>query len=410
MSDNLSTHLDVPLPRFLVSAYGPVLLASLGFGAVVPMLAIQALALGASGAMAAFIAALVGIGQVTGDLPAGVVAARIGERAALAGACAVDAVLLASVFFTHQLWLFAAIVFLHGMTGSFVGLARQTYLTVAVPTQWRARAMSSLGGVMRVGFLVGPLLGALIIQRHSLAAVFLLAGAMSTMAAVVTLLMPDTPRQPGAAEADRSVSEWAVLRAHRHTLFTIGWGVLSIMLVRSARQVFLPLWCDANGISPATTNLIFAASMAAEVLLFFPGGVVTDRLGRWWATVPTMLIMGVSFALMPLTHTVLTITALSALLGIGNGISSGIVSTLGADVSPDIGRPQFLAGWRIFVDVGSATGPLVISAVTAVISLMSSAIALGVIGLLGAFHLARLLPRRGPVPQSVARPSPLDAG
>jgi len=410
MSDNLSTHLDVPLPRFLVSAYGPVLLASLGFGAVVPMLAIQALALGASGAMAAFIAALVGIGQVTGDLPAGVVAARIGERAALAGACAVDAVLLASVFFTHQLWLFAAIVFLHGMTGSFVGLARQTYLTVAVPTQWRARAMSSLGGVMRVGFLVGPLLGALIIQRHSLAAVFLLAGAMSTMAAVVTLLMPDTPRQPGAAEAGRSVSEWAVLRAHRHTLFTIGWGVLSIMLVRSARQVFLPLWCDANGISPATTNLIFAASMAAEVLLFFPGGVVTDRLGRWWATVPTMLIMGVSFALMPLTHTVLTITALSALLGIGNGISSGIVSTLGADVSPDIGRPQFLAGWRIFVDVGSATGPLVISAVTAVISLMSSAIALGVIGLLGAFHLARLLPRRGPVPQSVARPSPLDAG
>ena len=117
MSDSLSNHLDVALPRFLVSAYGPVLLASLGFGAVVPMLAIQALALGASGAMAAFIAALVGIGQVAGDLPAGVVAARIGERAALAAACAVDAVLLAAVFFTHQLWVLAVIVFLHGTAG-----------------------------------------------------------------------------------------------------------------------------------------------------------------------------------------------------------------------------------------------------------------------------------------------------
>ena len=258
---------------------------------------------------------------------------------------------------------------------------------------------------MRVGYLVGPLLGALIIHRHSVASTFLLAGGLSLMAAAVTLLMPDTPRQAGATEANRTVSVWTVLGQHKHTLFTIGWGVLAIMLVRSARQVFVPLWCDAHGINPATTNLIFAASMAAEVALFFPGGVITDRLGRWWATVPTMLIMGTCFALMPVTHTVLTITVVSALLGIGNGISSGIVSTLGADVSPDIGRPQFLSGWRIFVDVGSATGPLVISAVTALVSLAGSAFALGAIGFLGADQMARLLPRHGTVPQSKPRPS-----
>jgi len=392
----------MPLPRFLVSAYGPTLLASLGFGAVIPMLTLQALALGASGAMAAFIAALVGIGQVAGDLPAGVLAARVGERRALTVACAVDAALLTSVFFTHQLWLFAVLVLFHGMTGSVFGLARQTFLTVVVPLAWRARAMSTLGGVMRVGYLVGPLAGALVVHRHSLASVFLLAGGMSLAAAAVTLAMPDTPAPP---EGDNSATlpVWDVLRAHRHTLLTIGWGVLALMLVRTARQVFVPLWCDAHGISAANTNLVYAVSMAAEVALFFPGGVITDRLGRWWATVPTMAAIGACFVVLPSTQTAWTIAAVSGLLGVANGVSSGIVSTLGADVSPDVGRPQFLAGWRVFGDVGSAAGPLVISAVTALASLSASAVALGVIGVLGAAQMARLLPRHGQLPPSLPR-------
>ncbi|MCL2317013.1 MAG: MFS transporter [Actinomycetia bacterium] len=397
--DRLSDHLDLPLPRFLVAAYGPTLLASLGYGAVIPMLAIQALALGASHATAAFIAALVGIGQVVGDLPAGAVAARFGERRSLAGACLVDAALLISVFFTHHVWLFGVIVFAHGLTGSVYGLARQTYLTVAVPEKWRARAMSSMGGVMRVGYLVGPLLGALIVHRHSLAFIFLVAGAMSASAAVVTLAMPDTPTA-GATGAGAEVSVRQVLVAHRHVLLSVGWGILALMLVRTARQVFIPLWCSAHGIDAANTNLIFAVSMAAEVLLFFPGGVITDRAGRWWATVPTMVIIGACFLALPATQAAWTIAALSFLLGVGNGVSSGIVSTLGADVSPDVGRPQFLAGWRIFGDVGAAIGPLVISLVTALASLAASALVLGAIGWAGAVHLARVLPRHGPLPPS----------
>ena len=399
--DRLSDHLDLPLPRFLVAAYGPTLLASLGFGAVVPMLAIQALALGASHAVAAFIAALVGIGQVVGDLPAGSLAARFGERRSLAGACLVDAALLTAVFFTHHVWVFAILAFAHGLTGSVFGLARQTYLTVAIPAAWRARAMSTLGGVMRIGYLVGPLVGALILRQHTVAAIFLLAGGTSLCASILTLLMPDTPGTASTPNTD--VSTRSVLIAHRHVLLTIGTGILALMLVRTARQVFIPLWCAAHGISATNTNLIFALSMAAEVLLFFPGGIITDRLGRWWATVPTMAIIGTCFLALPAAGAAWTIAALSFLLGVGNGISSGIVSTLGADISPDVGRPQFLAGWRVFGDVGAAVGPLILSAVTALASLGASALVVGAIGWLGAVHLARLLPRRGPLPQSTPR-------
>jgi len=394
------------LRRFLVSAYGPTLLASLGYGAVVPMLALQAIAIGANPGLAAFIAALVGIGQVAGDLPAGILTDRFGERKTLAASCLVDAVLLTSVFFVHNVGLFAVVVFAHGMTASVLALARQTYLTVVVPIQWRARAMSSLGGVMRVGYFVGPLLGALIIRVHSMGAVFILAGVMGVAAAAATLAMPDVtaPSASSPKATTQTVGTWDVLRAHRHTLLALGWGILAIMLVRTARQVYIPLWCNANGMDAATTNLVYAASMAAEVFLFFPGGVIMDRLGRWWVTVPTVVVMSGCFAVMPFTHSVLMVTAVSVLLGVANGISSGIVATLGADVSPDVGRPQFLAGWRVFSDVGSSAGPLVISLMTVLASLSAAGWVLAILGWAGAVQLGRLMPMSGQLPQSQPRP------
>ena len=57
------------------------------------------------------------------------------------------------------------------------------------------------------------------------------------------------------------------------------------------------------------------------------------------------------------------------LMGFGNGIGSGILMTLGADVAPPETRSQFLGVWRLCADSGSAGGPLVVSAAAALGSL-----------------------------------------
>jgi hypothetical protein len=106
-----------------------------------------------------------------------------------------------------------------------------------------------------------------------------------------------------------------------------------------------------------------------------------------------MLIMGLGLVLLPLTSTALTITLVACLLGFGNGISAGIVLTLGADTSPDVGRAQYLGGWRVCADLGNTLGPLLISAIAAVASLAAAALALGGVAWAGAAWLARLVPR-----------------
>ena len=74
-----STFGVVPWRRLIVPVYGLTMLISIGQGAVLPIVALSARSLGATVGVAALLVALIGIGQLLGDLPAGAVAARIGR-------------------------------------------------------------------------------------------------------------------------------------------------------------------------------------------------------------------------------------------------------------------------------------------------------------------------------------------
>lgn len=381
--------------RLIAAIYGPTLLASIGFGAIIPLIAIQATNLGASLGLAAFITGLSGVAMLLFDLPAGTVAARLGERTSIVVACLVDAAVLLAVYFANSLPVLGLAVFLHGMTGSIFGLARQTYLTEAIPLRYRARGMSSLGGVFRIGGFLGPLVGALILTRGELRDAFIFAAVMSLVAAMVTMGLPALPgeRRLVVDAAGRRPRTFDVLRRHRRALLTVGLGCTGLMMARASRQVIIPLWGDANGLSASLISLLYAISMAFDVALFFPGGAIMDRFGRWWVSVPSMFVMSVGIAVLPLAHTAQTIGLVACLLGLGNGVSSGIVLTLGADASPRFGRAQFLAGWRLFADSGAMLGPLIISGVTALAGLATAALTIGAIGCAGGFWLARWVPR-----------------
>lgn len=386
-------------PRVAVAAYGPTLLVSIGAGGILPLVALSARDMGAGVGMSALIVALVGLGQLVGDLPAGSLASRFGEKKALVGASLVDCVALALAWRAPNLVALGVAVFLSGLANAVFGLARQAYLTEAVPLRQRARAMSTLGGVFRVGFFLGPLIAAAVIGRYGLAAAYAVASAMSLAAAGFTLLLPDMGGQAGDATASPVGSRpmARVIREHAKALGTLGIGCLILMLGRAARFSLVPLWADAHQVNAQTVSLIMAASALADIVLFYPSGAVMDRYGRFWAAVPTLVVLGIAFGALALTRTPWQIGAVAVVLGLGNGFSAGIVLTLGSDCSPTLGRPQFLAAWRLLADLGTATGPLLITGVVAILPLSGAAVTTSVICLAGAGWFGRWLPAgRGP--------------
>jgi MFS family permease len=388
----------VRLGRIAVPAFGPTVLASLGHGAVLPILALTARELGASVGVAALTVALLGVGQLAGALPSGALAARIGERRALMVAAAIEAAAMAAALMATSVWVLGAAVFAMGLSGSLFGLARQAYLTEIVPVAMRARALSTLGGVHRIGLFVGPFAGAAAVAAWDIRGAYAVAVAASAAAFFLVLAVPDLTAHHERASAGlprRSV--WSVLVEHRRTLVTLGTGILAIAAARGARTSLLPLWAESIGLSATDTSLVFGISGALDMLLFYPAGAVMDRFGRAWIAVPTVVVLGLGMMALPLTHSMPTLTAVALVMALGNGIGSGIVMTLGADAAPPDARPQFLGGWRLFADLGLSAGPLLVSAITVLAPLAVACLALGAVSLAGGGWLARWVPRYDPV-------------
>ena len=106
-----------------------------------------------------------------------------------------------------------------------------------------------------------------------------------------------------------------------------------------------------------------------------------------------MVILGAAIIALPFTTTLGAVTVVAMVMGLGNGIGSGILMTLGADVAPPGVRPQFLGLWRLFSDSGSAAGPLLVAAGAALGSLAAGIAAMGAVGLVAAAGLGRWVPR-----------------
>lgn len=387
------------LRSIAVPAFGPALLFSIGEGAVLPVVALSARDLGASVSVAALVVTLIGLGSWFFNLPASLITLKFGERWAIVGAAAASAVALAgaalSALVPGGLWLLAAAMLVVGMAASVFSLARQKYLTEAVPVILRARALSTLGGVNRIGIFIGPFIGAAVMQFGGLPAAYWAGVVAMAAAAALSVTIPDLVARP--APADGAALDPATMRgvavSHAGVFLTVGMGVMLLSALRASRQVVIPLWADHLGLDATQAALIYGLSGAIDMLVFYPAGKLMDRKGRQWVAIPSTLIMGTAMLLIPLSTGFVGLLLGALLIGFGNGISSGLNMTLGADFSPDNGRGQFLGLWRFLADAGATGGPVLLSGVTAVASLGAGVAATGALGFAAATVFGVTIPR-----------------
>jgi len=401
--------------------YLPTILFSMGEGAVIPLIPVIAANMGADVASAALVAAALVVGQLCGNLPAGWAVARIGERYTMVIAGIISMGAVVGMVLAPVIAAFAASVFLLGFCAAAFGLARHAFMTTRVPPAFRARALSLLGGSFRLGIFIGPFVTAALLElfgdEH--AAIWFFLGCLVVMVLLV-LFGPDpektTPTlantSPLAEDSGEAVSGsiptiervgiFVTMWRYRGVLSRLGLAAASLSAVRSTRQVLLPLWGVSIGLDAQTIALVVGVSGAIDFALFYASGQVMDRFGRLWAAMPAMVLMGAGFLVLSLTHdgdaAVLWFGMLAAVLGVGNGLSSGILLTLGADVAPKGDPAPFLGSWRTLTDAGGAVAPLIVSGVTAVASLPVASAVMGAVGLLGAAGFVRWIPRTHPHP------------
>ncbi|GAB2512881.1 MFS transporter [Paramicrobacterium agarici] len=389
------------------AVYLPTLLFGIGEGALIPLIPAAASGLGATIAIAGTIAAMLKIGELIGDIPSGVLVSRIGERTAMILAVAVALVAAVMIMLAPNPAVLGIGVFVLGLATAVFALARHAFMTTYVPLRYRARSLSLLGGVFRCGHFVGPLVSAPIIHlTGGMAGVYWTMVVFCLSAAIVLLVLPDPEKlfrsrrksgEPAAARARRSSGIVSTIGQNRRVLGTVGVGAAILSALRSARTVIIPLWAVSLGVDEAATALIIGLAGAVDFALFYVSGHIMDTYGRLWGALPPLIGLGAGLAALAFTHgaatAVVWMCIAAGLLAVANGMSSGILMTLGADLAGPRNPAPFLGAWRFVTDAGAATSPLLIAGITGAASLAVAAGSLSGIAVVGVAVMATWLPR-----------------
>lgn len=384
----------------------PTIAFSIGELAIIPVIPALAQGLGTDLGGAALIASLLVVGHLVGDIPSGVLVARIGERRAMIAATGLALVGVVAMLFAPHPAVLGLGVLLLGIAGASFSLARHAFMTSFVPVRSRARALSTLGGSIRLGAVVGPLAGAaLLAVTGEPASVVILLAVCCFGAATLLLVLRDPaaamsrgPSTPGEHEVRaEAVGLWGTLAAQRSVLLTLGVGSAILSGLRQVRQVVLPVWAFSIGLNEATTSLVIGVAAAVDFSLFLLGGWIMDRFGRLWAILPCTVGLSVGLIALAFTHdleaSVGWYIGIALFLSVANGFGAGILLTLGADLADRNNPAPFLGSWRFTTDLGGAGAPILVTALTAAFSLSAGVFVLGIVGLFGALIMRVYIPR-----------------
>ncbi len=379
--------------KVVLSIWVPAACMALGGGLILPVLPLFALSFDASYSMVGLVLAARGLGNLAFDVPAGMAVRRLGVRRSMIVGGTI--MVLCALAMTQVRTLTEALVvqLLLGLTMALWNIARHTYITETVEIERRGRTNAVMGGIGRISGFGGPVIGGAMAEWVSLTAPFAVQAGLIALGVLAAILWVDrdVSRQERLARPHAGV--WQVLAGHWRVLVSAGSGQMCAQTVRAARNAVVPLFAaEVLGLDAGSVGLIISLSYATDMLMFYPAGQLMDRRGRKWAYVPSFIIQSLAMALVPLTNSFWTLALVTMAIGLGNGLGSGTMLTLGADLAPERGRGEFLGMWRFIGDGGSAAGPMIVGQVAQVAGLHLAPVVIAGIGLMGAALLGGLVP------------------
>ena len=379
--------------------YLPSLLITAAEGALLPILPVTAVNYGFSLAEAAVVTTVLMVGTLVFEIPASWITTRIGERRAMLLGTALGAVstLLAFLHLGYLSLLVAALGF--GAAHSLFGLARHSLLAELVPAEHRPKSMSLLGGMFRGGMAIGPVIGSAFIALYGVEFGYLAAGVMCVAAGASVFTVPTT--RLSTTPSGQHGNVWAVAKREAPKLATLGVASAIISAGRTIRLIGLPLLAIQLQIDHAETSFIFGLTGFIDFSLFYLSGIIMDRYGKFWSSVPTLLALGTTYLFSFMVTDVATFWIMASVTALANAVSAGINMILGADLAPPGARSEFLASFRMLTSGGVALAPAMISVLTAAVGLAGALAATGLLNFVGAFLFWRYLPKYAPDKRSV---------
>jgi MFS family permease len=341
----------------------------LGFGSIVPALALYARSFGVPQSAIGLAIAVYGLARFLIAVPAGRLADGLGRRNTLAIGGLVSAVgnVLCALAPTYPAFVGARFV-----AGAGAALVLTTGLIVladiSTPAN-RGRMMSVYQGVFIFAVGIGPFPGGLLATHWGLAAPFVAYAATSLLAsAVAWLAIPETrpvraAGLPEAAEVPFRV-QLRLLTVHRGFLLVSLIAFVNAVARTGALFNIIPILArDRLALDPDRIGFGLALASVVGLALAYPAGVLVDRYGRKVIIVPSSILSGVSILLFLMAPTYAWFLVACAVWSVAMGISGAAPAAYAADTAPGGMNAAALSTYRMLADLGYVVGPIALGLV-----------------------------------------------
>ena len=338
----------------------------LGFGAMIPSLALYAQSFGVPASAIGMAVAAYGLARFTTAIPAGQLSDWLGRRPTLAIGGLVSAL--------GNLWCawataypeFIVARFVAGAGAGLILTTGQVVLADISTPERRGRTIAIYQGTFLFAVGIGPFPGGFLAEHLGLAAPFVAYGSASGLATVVAWFAVSETRD--LSRPARRAGDADNLPFGKQLRLLLGkTGFLLVSLISLMNSVvrtgglfaIVPMLATALlGLSVGAIGFALMLGSICGLVAAYPAGWLADRLGRKAVIVPATIMTGVSMLLFCIAPTYVWFAAACILWSVASSIGGAAPAAYAADSAPQGMNAAAMSTFRMMGDAGYVIGPL----------------------------------------------------
>jgi MFS transporter, DHA1 family, multidrug resistance protein len=336
-----------------------------------PVLPLFIKSMGAGTDVIGTIAAISPLAGILFSFPVGLLADRLGKKRLLVVSAFVFLLAPVLYVFVQNPWWLIPVRFFHGIATAILGPVSAA-LILSAYRETKGEKLGIYSSTTLVGRTLAPILGGAIISGFvsfpgawNFRLVYVAAFILAIPVFILSHMMPED------ASAGSGIKKVTLADFGKSLLAFVSNGrLLGTALIEmacyftyGAFETYLPLYLQGRGLPPYQIGLIFSLQILAIALSKPLFGRLSDRVDRRVQILVGIVMLGGSFALIPVFPGIAAATAIGIVFGLGLSFSTVATSTYVSDVAAAESLGASMGALSSIMDIGQSAGPFVIGVV-----------------------------------------------